>query len=388
MSVANTVNSPFAEILERHGEGSASDVQAFQESWSNRTLPSGLLEKLITGGGCSSDDIYGIASQMALDAWQALFTRLRLDSGALVGDALLDTMTQRLENNYLDAEGRTMNPSPSWRERWESYISQLSTRQDRQLRNGIKELHDKLHNLRQHQPIIVNAPRNDDDKEERRSLNRIAYMGGLLLPFSIVAGVFSMAPDFAPGGHLFFTYWALTVPIALLMLVIIYADGIRKRYILTGPGSGEKRRVAHYVSGPPSADHDSRVTGSAGSGRESHRADSVHSAPTPVIVEAAASGGDEGDEGDVEYGNEEIEVVLVKPAKRRHFGLFQLITLPYSLPKYLYSLRKESERIRVRRRRTEELGWGRAVLTLFGFKPKWASESDNVSSVATSAMSD
>lgn len=69
------------------------------------------------------------------------------------------------------------------------------------------------------------------DAEAKRSLDRLAYLGGILLPLSIFAGIFSMAGDFGPGGSKFYVYWAVTLPLCVIILVIIYADTIRK---LTG----------------------------------------------------------------------------------------------------------------------------------------------------------
>ncbi|CAK7273091.1 hypothetical protein SEPCBS57363_005479 [Sporothrix epigloea] len=66
---------------------------------------------------------------------------------------------------------------------------------------------------------------------EHNALKRITYMGGFLLPFSIIAGVLSMSDPFGPGDRLFWVFWVITLPITALTLVIIYADEIRRSYI-------------------------------------------------------------------------------------------------------------------------------------------------------------
>ncbi|CAK7262635.1 hypothetical protein SEPCBS119000_000059 [Sporothrix epigloea] len=66
---------------------------------------------------------------------------------------------------------------------------------------------------------------------EHNALKRITYMGGILLPFSIIAGVLSMSDPFGPGDRMFWVYWVITLPITALTLVIIYADEIRRSYI-------------------------------------------------------------------------------------------------------------------------------------------------------------
>lgn len=63
------------------------------------------------------------------------------------------------------------------------------------------------------------------------ALSRISYMGGILLPFSIIAGVLSMSDPFGPGDRLFWVFWVMTLPITCFTLTIIYADDIRKSYI-------------------------------------------------------------------------------------------------------------------------------------------------------------
>lgn len=67
--------------------------------------------------------------------------------------------------------------------------------------------------------------------EGQNALSRITYMGGILLPFSIIAGVLSMSDPFGPGGRLFWVFWVITLPITCFTLTIIYADDIRKAYI-------------------------------------------------------------------------------------------------------------------------------------------------------------
>lgn len=64
--------------------------------------------------------------------------------------------------------------------------------------------------------------------ENQRSLNRVAYLGGVLLPFSIVSGILAIEEPFGPGNEQFWVFWAVTIPLMLLTLGVIYADSIRK----------------------------------------------------------------------------------------------------------------------------------------------------------------
>ncbi|KAI0913589.1 hypothetical protein F4823DRAFT_622172 [Ustulina deusta] len=64
--------------------------------------------------------------------------------------------------------------------------------------------------------------------EGQRALNRVAYLGGVLLPFSVVSGILAIEEPYGPGGSQFWIFWAVTVPLTLVTLGVIYADSIRK----------------------------------------------------------------------------------------------------------------------------------------------------------------
>ncbi|KAI0440702.1 hypothetical protein F4803DRAFT_459770 [Xylaria telfairii] len=66
------------------------------------------------------------------------------------------------------------------------------------------------------------------ENENQRSLNRVAYLGGVLLPFSIVSGILAIEEPFGPGNAQFWVFWAVTAPLVLLTMAVIYADSIRK----------------------------------------------------------------------------------------------------------------------------------------------------------------
>lgn len=66
------------------------------------------------------------------------------------------------------------------------------------------------------------------DDENQRALDRVTYMGAILLPISIVTSVLSMNERFEPGAPLFWVLWAAACPLTLLTVVVIYADKLRK----------------------------------------------------------------------------------------------------------------------------------------------------------------
>ncbi|KAK0747563.1 hypothetical protein B0T21DRAFT_343330 [Apiosordaria backusii] len=65
-------------------------------------------------------------------------------------------------------------------------------------------------------------------EENRRALDRISYMGGILIPLPIVSGILSMGEIFGPSGPMFWIFWAVSIPLAIISVLIIYADTIRK----------------------------------------------------------------------------------------------------------------------------------------------------------------
>lgn len=91
-----------------------------------------------------------------------------------------------------------------------------------------------------HQPGYMSAQARfklDRPDENQRAVNRISYLGGLLLPVGIVSAILSMNDDFLPSGPHFYVFWAASVPLALLAMVIIYADTIRTAEVWFESGS-------------------------------------------------------------------------------------------------------------------------------------------------------
>lgn len=88
-----------------------------------------------------------------------------------------------------------------------------------------------------HQERVAYVPGHRTDKEtpssqgsddNQRALDRVTYLGGILLPFSLVSGVLSMNEGFEPGQPLFWVFWVATIPLTLLTVLVIYADKLRQ----------------------------------------------------------------------------------------------------------------------------------------------------------------
>lgn len=71
----------------------------------------------------------------------------------------------------------------------------------------------------------------------QRALDRVTYLGGILLPISITSSVLSMNEDFEPGQPLFWVFWAAAVPLTVLTFVVIYADKLRSSEVWEEIGS-------------------------------------------------------------------------------------------------------------------------------------------------------
>ena len=75
---------------------------------------------------------------------------------------------------------------------------------------------------------VEDASSKQDARNAQQSLNRLAYLGGIFLPFSIIAAIFSMGQDFAAGIPRFYVFWAISLPLSLGVIATIYADTIRR----------------------------------------------------------------------------------------------------------------------------------------------------------------
>ncbi|KAI5457350.1 hypothetical protein BGZ63DRAFT_494478 [Mariannaea sp. PMI_226] len=60
-----------------------------------------------------------------------------------------------------------------------------------------------------------------------RILDRIAYLGGLLLPLTVVSGVLSIEGEYGPGGSAFWVFWLASALCSVFTILIIYADHLR-----------------------------------------------------------------------------------------------------------------------------------------------------------------
>lgn len=74
----------------------------------------------------------------------------------------------------------------------------------------------------------ADRPSSQGSDANQRALDRVTYLGGVLLPFSTVSGVLSMNESFEPGQPLFWVFWVATIPLTLFTVLVIYADKLRQ----------------------------------------------------------------------------------------------------------------------------------------------------------------
>ncbi|KAI3390343.1 hypothetical protein diail_10015 [Diaporthe ilicicola] len=126
---------------------------------------------------------------------------------------------------------------------WGSLIQRLRTRAQilatippavthkkpgKSLISGTTPIHEeRLTYVPRHRPT-AETPASPSSDENQRSLDRVTYLGGALLPFSVVSGVLSMNEGFEPGQPLFWVFWVATIPLTLFTVLVIYADKLRQ----------------------------------------------------------------------------------------------------------------------------------------------------------------
>ncbi|KAH6897442.1 hypothetical protein B0T10DRAFT_476850 [Thelonectria olida] len=72
-----------------------------------------------------------------------------------------------------------------------------------------------------------------------RSLNRIAYLGGLLLPLTVVSGILSIEGTYGPEGKAFWVFWLASGLCSVLAILVIYADHLRTLDVWMEVAAGE-----------------------------------------------------------------------------------------------------------------------------------------------------
>ncbi|OAA41338.1 hypothetical protein NOR_05416 [Metarhizium rileyi] len=337
VSPARLVTQPFRNSVKRQDANADDALDSLYARWRERRRPETFLDSFLRRG--DAHNIHEVATDVALQQWNLLLAAVQVDRGPSQANYLLEIMSQRLENNVLDHRRYTHAASCAWAE----LRGLLPQRRDSAFLQMVTGFHDKFQRLERKLPP-VSAAKTDglarEVREERRALDRLSYMGGLLLPFSVVAGMFSMAGQFAAGGRLFAVYWALVVPGVLAAMVLVYADTLRTRKV---------RRVR---TGRKQPSRLGRLFGLARTGAVGSSTASDSSSASGESARGGHAGGE----------------TARRPSGMGAPAPWRLGPGPSAWPAFGDDVGRLEE--------TEDLGWWRALWTLFGHKPLWAEEDD------------
>ncbi|KAK2001275.1 cysteine protease domain-containing protein [Colletotrichum falcatum] len=67
----------------------------------------------------------------------------------------------------------------------------------------------------------------DAKEANQRALDRVTYLGGVILPFTVVSAILSMNDEYSPNAPRFWVFWVASAGASILCLSIIYLDQLR-----------------------------------------------------------------------------------------------------------------------------------------------------------------
>lgn len=177
--------------------------------------------------------IRALLSELVYTHWLAYFESPLIDPEAHPAHVLSLAWRVQLavEHNlnitrYLTRWGM---PMPITATEWEGLLDRNARRVDLATvaAGGARAIAEEFSSIRAGEnPKRSLAPGEKD--ENSRGLDRISYLGGILLPFTIVPSILSMSDPFGPTGGMFWVFWVVCAPLTVLALLFIYADSIRK----------------------------------------------------------------------------------------------------------------------------------------------------------------
>jgi hypothetical protein len=191
------------------------------------------------------DVLFDVLSALAYEHWLDFFEFLppHSEPGVRHEATMLWQVTQSLEQNldvarYLKRRGKDTGDSayPDW----QSLVDRIHRRVELSIlaapkvtvASGTKSTRGKnmtngIVNRSLNAPVSdVLATRQplDNDEANHRSLDRVTYLGGFLLPISVVSGILSMGDPFGPTSPQFWVFWVAAAASAAVCLLVIYLD--------------------------------------------------------------------------------------------------------------------------------------------------------------------
>ncbi|KAI1769653.1 hypothetical protein GGR53DRAFT_9998 [Hypoxylon sp. FL1150] len=239
------------------------------------------------------DTLGSLIEDIAIHQWTEFFEALStaLGPGSAEATVMFWQMQKSLERNLSNSEfynksfhlsqSSSSSSSSSTTSDWESLLSRLGRQVE--LSRQLAPPSVTTIELPTTQPpqadmttygAPVIPPRNNNNKntssgsaedKNQHALDRVSYMGGVLLPLSIVSSILSMSDPFGPGGSMFYVFWAVSVPLVLVTVFVVYADTIRKAevWIEVAASGGGGSDVENPEDLDHGHDHDHEHNGAA-----------------------------------------------------------------------------------------------------------------------------
>lgn len=270
--------------------------------WKKEEMPS--LESILQDGLTTANKDSGVSQlleETAYDQWLELFEvltpRRRM---AKSGRTSLEWQIMRaLERNFDMAKnvirfhsgtGTAQNSSVG-PDDWGGLIQRLRTRVEihaatcgithkkaGKTDGGVPIHEERVTWVPRHRPPEADAPSSSpsgSSDDNQRALDRVTYLGGVLLPFSVVSGVLSMNESFEPGQPLFWVFWVATVPLTLFTVLVIYADKLRQVEVWS--------EVSDHGGGSSDSE-DEKGSAKSGGANEVQETEKAKRKPTPEFV--------------------------------------------------------------------------------------------------------
>lgn len=182
-----------------------------------------LWETLVLTGSSVDVSIEEIFGELVYDRWVECLAAMRLDvidceqEQKSLWRAMASLETNIDEARYLARQGKLLDvvSTAAWTELVQRLELRIHLRQPGIAADVQRRQHHALN--------IASGNGNDND----RSLDRIAYLGGLLLPITVVASILAIEGDYGPEGGNFWVFWVCSFIASVLAMLVIYADQMR-----------------------------------------------------------------------------------------------------------------------------------------------------------------
>lgn len=205
-----------------------------------KSLDEELQQDFSSSKGTEGYDFLGVLERLARERWLDLFEELtpRQKTAVYDGKSLEWEILQSLEQNMDMAKAlarRNTNSSEPYD--WTELLQRLRDRLallptlpaatttpwgKTRRKRATKKAKAQLPLYEAESAAIMPIPRQRNDyspptsggDENQRALDRVTYLGGILLPVSIVSSILSMNEAFEPGQRLFWVFWVAAVPLS------------------------------------------------------------------------------------------------------------------------------------------------------------------------------